>query len=65
MSDKRSEAGSQFHVVGPLTAKLYAGRSLSWYVVPLAYRMTPIAGADDLGRTQLVHRGQPAGSEKL
>jgi len=42
----------------------YAGRSLSWYVAPVAYWMTPITGADDLGRTQLAHRGQP-GSEEL
>jgi len=55
---ERSEAGSQFHIAGPLTAKL------RWPIVVLVrgtssipYRMTPTAGVDDLGRTQLAHRG--------
>ena len=42
MSDKRSEAGSQFHVVGPLTAKLH------WPIVVLVRETSGIP--DDAGR---------------
>jgi len=48
-----------------LVQQSYAGRSLSWYVAPVAYRMTPIAGVDDLGRTQLAYRGQPVAGAEL
>jgi len=56
-------AGSQFHVVGPLTAKV------RWPIIVLVRGTSSIpddaiAGPDDLGQTQLAHRGQP-GSEEL
>jgi len=43
MSDERSEAGSQFHVIGPLTAKL------RWPIVVLVRGTSSIL--DDADRT--------------